>query len=247
MGLQNTLSQGLISGKRDMDGYRVFQISAPISHGSSGGPIFNSAAEVVGIAAFMIETGQSLNFAIPIDYARGMLSASNPQPLSSIYEPEPAPAPEAPPPTPAAPAAQAAPGSVGTIQTPDEMKQQSAIFLEKKLQTLTDTDAQQLHGAPVRHRYFYDQNKTISGDIYAYPDPTRLYREFELTFDVKTKRMTGVFVYPWDMSWAQCKKLWGDDAAVTKNPDGTKADIYRKRRLNVPLDKDSKVINFGLY
>jgi serine protease Do len=46
--LQNTLSQGLVSGKRDMEGYRVLQISAPISHGSSGGPIFNTAAEVVG-------------------------------------------------------------------------------------------------------------------------------------------------------------------------------------------------------
>ena len=58
--LQNTLSQGLTSGKREMDGFRVFQVSAPISHGSSGGPIFNTSAEVVGIAAFMLEGGQNL-------------------------------------------------------------------------------------------------------------------------------------------------------------------------------------------
>src|ERR1700722_4182240 len=87
---QNTLSQGIVSGIRPGDGYKYFQVSAPISHGSSGGPIFNSKGEVIGIAVATIEEGQNLNFAVPIDYARGMvLSMGSPKSLASVYEPEP--------------------------------------------------------------------------------------------------------------------------------------------------------------
>ena len=74
--LQNTLSDGIVSGIRLGDGYKYFQISAPISHGSSGGPIFNSNGEVIGIAVATIEEGQNLNFAVPIDYAKGMLTST---------------------------------------------------------------------------------------------------------------------------------------------------------------------------
>ena len=91
LGLQNTLSQGLVSGIREMDGYRLLQMSAPISPGSSGGPVFNANGEVIGIAVLTLEAGQNLNFAIPIDYARGMLSITQTQSLASIYEPEPIP------------------------------------------------------------------------------------------------------------------------------------------------------------
>jgi S1-C subfamily serine protease len=87
--LQNSLSQGIVSGIRQGDGYRYFQISAPISPGSSGGPIFNTKGEVVGIAVATMEGGQNLNFAVPIDYAKGMLSSTAARPLASIYEPEP--------------------------------------------------------------------------------------------------------------------------------------------------------------
>jgi hypothetical protein len=257
--LQNTLSQGLVSGKRDMDGYRVLQVSAPISHGSSGGPIFNTAAEVVGIAAFTIESGQNLNFAIPIDYARGMLSANNPQPLGSVYEPEPpaetqkpaqaepqvaAPPPAGPPsPQPTAVVAPTpAPASI-----PPEMRNQISVYLERQIRAWTDVEARQAIGEPLRHRFAYDLNRNVTGDIYAYADPTRLYREFELAFDSKTKRLTNVFIYPWNMTWDQGKKAWGEDAKVTKNPDSTRMYAYRKRRLNVLVGTDGKIISFGVY
>ncbi len=87
--LQNTLSQGIVSGIRQGDGYSYFQVSAPISHGSSGGPVFDAKGEVVAIAAGFFEGGQNLNYAIPIDYTRVMLSATEARPLASIYEPEP--------------------------------------------------------------------------------------------------------------------------------------------------------------
>lgn len=62
---ENTVSTGIVSSIRDMQGYgSVVQITAPISHGSSGSPIVNSQGVVVGIATFGYESGQSLNFAV---------------------------------------------------------------------------------------------------------------------------------------------------------------------------------------
>lgn len=40
-GFQNTLTDGLVSGIRKLRGQPRIQISAPVSHGSSGGPVFN--------------------------------------------------------------------------------------------------------------------------------------------------------------------------------------------------------------
>lgn len=69
-GLENTVSDGLLSGVRELDGYSLLQMSAPISPGSSGGPVFNSSGRVVGIAAATLRDGQNLNFCVPIKYAR---------------------------------------------------------------------------------------------------------------------------------------------------------------------------------
>jgi len=66
-GLVNTLSEGLISAERIAGNSTFFQITAPISEGSSGGAVFNSFGEVVGVASMVMKEGQNLNFAIPID------------------------------------------------------------------------------------------------------------------------------------------------------------------------------------
>lgn len=67
-GLQNTISTGIISGLRVMDGLAVIQFTAPITAGSSGGALFNNKGEVIGVTTSGIEHG-NLNFAIPVDYA----------------------------------------------------------------------------------------------------------------------------------------------------------------------------------
>ena len=61
-GLENSLTKGSVSGYRD--NYRI-QIDATIDHGSSGGPLFNMAGEVIGITTSGIE-GSALNFAVDI-------------------------------------------------------------------------------------------------------------------------------------------------------------------------------------
>lgn len=69
-GFQNTVSDGIISAVRDVERIKLFQITCPISQGSSGGPLYNLRGEVIGIATLMSDVGQNLNFAIPINYIR---------------------------------------------------------------------------------------------------------------------------------------------------------------------------------
>jgi TPR repeat protein len=67
-GLENTLSEGLVSGLRTMDGTRYIQITAPITHGSSGGGLFDERGRLIGITTLGAKTG-NLNFAVAIDEA----------------------------------------------------------------------------------------------------------------------------------------------------------------------------------
>jgi hypothetical protein len=67
-GWENTVSDGLISGIREIDKFKFLQITAPISSGSSGGALFNMKGEVIGITTIRSQWGvQNLNFAIPIN------------------------------------------------------------------------------------------------------------------------------------------------------------------------------------
>jgi hypothetical protein len=86
LGLVQTVSDGLISALRMRDGKQLLQISAPISHGSSGGPVFSEAGEVVGIATLSLVEGQQLNFAVPARYALGLLAERRaPSPLATMF------------------------------------------------------------------------------------------------------------------------------------------------------------------
>lgn len=67
-GLQNTVSEGIVSSIRVLDGVRYIQTSAPIDHGSSGGGLFNARGELVGITTWKVrDNTANLNFAVAID------------------------------------------------------------------------------------------------------------------------------------------------------------------------------------
>lgn len=84
-GLQNTVSDGLISSVRKLEtGDYVFQMSAPISGGSSGGPVYNMEGEVIGISTLMLEKGQNLNFAIPIKYVHPLVEKISQRDLATV-------------------------------------------------------------------------------------------------------------------------------------------------------------------
>jgi S1-C subfamily serine protease len=83
-GLEQTVSNGLVSGIREVGGRKLFQISAPISEGSSGSPVFNSRGDVIAVAVSSLESGQNLNFAIPINYAKPLLTETAEKAISSL-------------------------------------------------------------------------------------------------------------------------------------------------------------------
>jgi len=64
-GLTNTVSDGIVSAVRQLETRRLLQITAPISPGSSGGPVLNARGEVVGVSVSILREGQNLNFAVP--------------------------------------------------------------------------------------------------------------------------------------------------------------------------------------
>ena len=49
LGLEHTLTDGLVSARRRIEGRRLIQMSAPVSPGNSGGPLFNMKGEVIGV------------------------------------------------------------------------------------------------------------------------------------------------------------------------------------------------------
>jgi len=75
--LESTVSNGIVSGIRTLEGGKFLQVTTPISPGSSGGPLFNMAGEVVGITTLYLKGGENLNFAIPINDVKPMLLASH--------------------------------------------------------------------------------------------------------------------------------------------------------------------------
>ena len=81
LGLENTISEGIISNpNRVISGTKYIQITAPISHGSSGGALLNQTGQVIGVTSAGFDEGQNLNLAVPIDGIH-QLSQAAVQPL----------------------------------------------------------------------------------------------------------------------------------------------------------------------
>ena len=82
-GLEGTFSQGIISSIREVGMDKLLQITAPISPGSSGGPVLNRKSDVIGVSVATFRGGQNLNFAIPSNYLKKLLVQLSPaKPLS---------------------------------------------------------------------------------------------------------------------------------------------------------------------
>ena len=90
-GLTGTFSQGIISGIRPEGNALVedtiIQITAPVSPGSSGGPVLNSDGEVIGIIFSQFTNGQNLNFAIPVNFLKELIAAESSNRLVHVPDP----------------------------------------------------------------------------------------------------------------------------------------------------------------
>ncbi|EYF06859.1 S1C family serine protease [Chondromyces apiculatus] len=83
LGLEHTLTDGLISSRRVYEGRPWIQMSVPISPGNSGGPVFNMRGEVIGISTATLSgpfsPAQNLNLAIPVNELKRHILPTYPQ------------------------------------------------------------------------------------------------------------------------------------------------------------------------
>ena len=78
LGLFNSVSDGIISGFRNIQEVEMIQFTAPVSHGSSGGALLNMQGQVIGISTAGIDSGQNINLAVGYEsvypFAKSFLS-----------------------------------------------------------------------------------------------------------------------------------------------------------------------------
>jgi len=74
-GLEGTVTAGILSSVRDSGAaFKVLQTDAAVNPGNSGGPLVNTKGQVIGVVSFKLRSAEGLNFAIPINYVRGLLN-----------------------------------------------------------------------------------------------------------------------------------------------------------------------------
>ena len=82
--LEGSVSDGIVSAVREVpNSYRIIQITAPISHGNSGSPVFNLKGQVLGVVTVKVTNGQNINLAIAAARV-AELKAGKVQPLSEL-------------------------------------------------------------------------------------------------------------------------------------------------------------------
>ena len=88
--IEPTMTSGTVGAKKTMPGgFSVLQIDAPITHGNSGGPVFDSMGRVIGIATFgtVDDSGnqvQGFNFAVPISVAQEFIGKAGAHPMQGL-------------------------------------------------------------------------------------------------------------------------------------------------------------------
>jgi len=130
---------------------------------------------------------------------------------------------------------------------PSEFERDSALFTQKMIGLWSEPDAYNLFGEPLRERVVLDDQEVENGRIYAFTDPTGRYREVELDFAKDTGVLRTVFVYPWKMTWEDCRKQWGGNVRSTEANKGRIFHSYLNRRVDVLVDQRGLVISLGLY
>jgi len=130
---------------------------------------------------------------------------------------------------------------------PSEFEHDPGAFTQKMIGVWSEPDAYNLFGEPLRERAVLDESDVENGRIYAFSDPTGRYREVELDFAKDTGVLRTVFVYPWKMTWTECRKLWGANVQSTPANKGRTFHSYVNRRIDVLVDSDGKVVSLGLY
>ncbi|HEU0139710.1 MAG TPA: trypsin-like peptidase domain-containing protein [Bryobacteraceae bacterium] len=78
-GLNGTVTAGVISAIRDdaSTGFKIIQTDAAANPGNSGGPLINVRGQVIAVVTSKLRASEGLNFAVPVNYVRGLLNIAN--------------------------------------------------------------------------------------------------------------------------------------------------------------------------
>jgi hypothetical protein len=134
-----------------------------------------------------------------------------------------------------------------TPSYPPDFEREIAIFLHKRVGLWTIADAWLFLGEPAGRRIVLNEQGKPGSQILAFSDPTHRYRQVELDFDEDGGTLRSVFVYPVDLTWAACRRLWGTNVRAAKANKGRIFYSYQNRRLDVLVAPGGKVISLGLY
>ncbi|HEY6212494.1 MAG TPA: trypsin-like peptidase domain-containing protein, partial [Vicinamibacterales bacterium] len=78
LGLQNTVTRGIVSAIRKSGGVTLVQTDAALNPGNSGGPLLDRSGEAIGISTLSYRAAQGLSFAVAIDHAIDVVSGRIP-------------------------------------------------------------------------------------------------------------------------------------------------------------------------
>ena len=81
-GLKHSVVEGIVSGKREIDGRSMLQLAMPIEQGNSGGPLVDRNGKVLGIITLKSLVTSNLGFAISVNSLKPLLEKPNPVPMS---------------------------------------------------------------------------------------------------------------------------------------------------------------------
>ena len=84
--LQSTVTRGIVSANRIVDGFSFIQSDTPVTHGNSGGPLLDEHGAILGLTDWGVpaEKGSSLNFFIPIGDALDFLALKETESTSPV-------------------------------------------------------------------------------------------------------------------------------------------------------------------
>ncbi len=73
--MEGSFSAGVVSAVRSLEeGFKVIQTDASANPGNSGGPLVDESGRAIGVLSFKLRGSENLNFAIPINYVRGLVT-----------------------------------------------------------------------------------------------------------------------------------------------------------------------------
>ena len=84
LGLESTVSEGIVSAIRDAGTMHIIQTTASISPGSSGGPLLNEFGRVIGLTTSTVLNGQSINFVVSARHVSELLNRKQPMSLEEM-------------------------------------------------------------------------------------------------------------------------------------------------------------------